>query len=195
MHQSNAGCYLKIFSWIAPSQCFSPCSFHRTLPKTCVSLWTQEKHLVFHIRDICAINPPGCALLGVILDKPVIGSGQDLHRWEAEKPTQTRGWVIKRPSLLHLLGIHFLELQTLLSFMESLFGFSILSKSYGFPLKPCYSLTKKNAFGSYRKETYRQGRLLKAKQKTCHFGNNLNIFKYVACTDNCGAFVRSNDTY
>lgn len=85
---------------------------------------------------------------------------------EKNKPTYTKGWIIKMPSLLYVLGIRFLKLQTLLSFMELLFGFALLSTSCGFPLKPCYSLTKKNAFGSHRKETYRQGRLLKAKQKT-----------------------------
>lgn len=145
---------------------FFPCSFHRTLPKTSVSLWTQEEHLIFHIRDICPINPTGCALLGIVLDKPVIGSSQNLHRWEADKPTQTKGWIIKMPSLLHGLGGHFLKLKTLLSFMELPFGFAILSTSCGLPSKPCYSLTKKNAFSSYRKEIYRQGRLLRAKQKT-----------------------------
>lgn len=160
MHQSNTGCYFQdiFMNFTFTMVFFFPCSFHRTLPKTCISLWTQEKHLVFHIRDICTFNPSGCALLGIILDKPVICSSQNLHRWEADKPTHTRVWIIKMPSWLHILGIHFLKLQTLLSFMELLFGFAILSISCGFPLKPCYPLNKKNAFGSYRRENYRQGK-------------------------------------
>lgn len=122
---------------------FFPCPFHRTLPKTSVSLRTQEKHLVFHTRDICTVNPTGCALLGIILDKPVISSSQNLHRWEADKPNQTKSWIIKVLASLHVRGIHFQRLQTLLSFMELPFWFTICSTSCRFPLKPCYSLTKK----------------------------------------------------
>lgn len=139
---------LKKFLWIATSQHFFPALFSGRYPKL-VFHFELKRNILYFILETYVPS-----ILLVVLSWVsfwISQSSVPARICIGEKLIEQKNpksWIIKAPSLLHVHGIHFQKLQTLLSFTNLLFCFAICSTSCRFSWKPCYSLTKKTSLGA-----------------------------------------------